>query len=158
MVYHVFISYATKDRDLFQIIDTVNKIEALDDVDKCYYWEGDTEDDIIQYMEENLRKCEIFILASSPNSLASEPVGIEWRAALKANKQIIPIFFDDSHIPMLLSSKVGVKFDIFNMEENIQQTISEVVKRINLLNNSSVDQSISSENIKSINEAVKKLF
>jgi len=131
-IYNIFISYSTKDKDSFKIKELAYTLEQLEPINKCFYWEHDTDDDIYKYMNEKLQESDIFILACSPNANKSKPIELEWQAALKLDKQIIPIFFKEKDIPALLTSKVGVEFDLFNMNESIEKLKNEVLRRVKL--------------------------
>lgn len=77
-------------------------------------------------MTEGLRECDILLLYCSENSDESESVKDEWTAAYKKKKKILPIFIEESHIPDLISTRRGVKFN----ESNLQKTIDEIKKII----------------------------
>ena len=68
----VFASYATKDAGLFHIQELSLGLEIYKDIDEVLYWEEDAHDNITQYMDEYVGKCDIFILFCSPNALKSD--------------------------------------------------------------------------------------
>ncbi|MFX0142175.1 MAG: toll/interleukin-1 receptor domain-containing protein, partial [Candidatus Hodarchaeota archaeon] len=121
-----FISYATKDTTKFQISRIADRLTEYPEIDDVLYWEEDLHDDIIKYMNDNIDKCNIFLLFCSENALASEPIETEWQTAFKLKKKIIPIFIDQSHIPPLISTKLGIQFD----ESKIDRTIKNIYKLI----------------------------
>ena len=82
-----FVSYATKDSSEFQIKSIAERLTEYSKIDDVLYWEEDMDDDIIKYMNDNLKKCNIFILFCSKNSMKSEPVEMEWTAALKSPRR-----------------------------------------------------------------------
>ncbi|MHA1104449.1 MAG: toll/interleukin-1 receptor domain-containing protein [Promethearchaeota archaeon] len=43
-------------------------------------------------MNDNIGKCDVFILFCSPNALKSKPIEEEWTAANMLGKTIIPVF------------------------------------------------------------------
>ena len=55
-------------------------------------------------MNDNLKTCQVFILFCSEYALESDPIEMEWTAALKLNKKMIPIFTNEEHIPPLLTT------------------------------------------------------
>lgn len=125
----VFVSYATKDAPSFRIEEIAEELTKTEEIDDVLYWQEDNKDNIIEYMNENLGKCEVVILFCSPNSLNSVPVQKEWTAAEGLNKPIIPVFLEVEHIPPLLITREGVKFDPFDFEKNIQELYKLIVKK-----------------------------
>jgi len=125
----VFISYATKDAETFQIKTIAEGLTACSDIEDVLYWQEDVHDDIYAYMNENLGKCDVFILFCSPNSTDSIPVNKEWHAADALNKPIIPVFTSSEHIPPLLRSRLGIQIDVFNVEDNIKKLYSLILKK-----------------------------
>ncbi|GAH00747.1 unnamed protein product, partial [marine sediment metagenome] len=122
----IFISYATTDSEYFQISRITNELTKYPEIEKILYWEEDLKDDIYNYMNTNVGACDVFILFCSPNALRSEAVQMEWQAALKIKKKIIPIFIEEKDIPPLLSNKLGVVFN----EEDFNKTIEKIHKLI----------------------------
>ena len=125
----VFISYATKDSNKFHIFEIAAKLTDYPEIDDVLYWEEDMEDDIIDYMNENVGLCDIFILFCSHNALSSEPVKMEWQAALKIRKKMIPVFLNEEHIPPLLTTKLGVQFNQNNLNETIENIYKLILKK-----------------------------
>lgn len=110
MVVKIFISYATKDSNIFHIGRTAMRLKDFPGIKDVFYWEEDMHDDIYKYMNEYIGKCDIFLAFCSKNALKSESVEIEWMAALRSKKKIIPIFTDEGDIPLLLGTKLGIEF------------------------------------------------
>ena len=132
----VFISYATKDSSKFQISKFAKKLKKYSELNNVLFWEKDMDDDIIKYMNDNIGKCDIFIIFCSKNALNSDSIEIEWQAALKLRKKIIPIFITESDIPPLLSSKLGIQFNGNNISNTVFQTYHLILKKLKLsLNN-----------------------
>ncbi len=113
----IYLSYSTLDSNKFSIASIAHKLESLPEIEKMLFWEEDMNDDIIEYMDENIAKCDVFLLFCSQNALNSEPVKMEWQSALKLKKKIIPVFINESDIPPLLSSKLGILFDKNNVDK-----------------------------------------
>jgi len=118
----VFASYATEDTEFFQVSRVAESLTHYAEIDDVLYWEEDLDDDIYEYMNRNIKKCDVFILFCSEHIEESEAVNIEWMAALKLKKKIIPIFIKESYIPPLLSTKFGIPFD--------RNTIDEIIKKL----------------------------
>ncbi|MFX1237345.1 MAG: toll/interleukin-1 receptor domain-containing protein [Promethearchaeota archaeon] len=125
----VFISYATKDAKLFKIEKFAEELKNMNNISDVFYWEEDTEDSIIGYMDESLGKCDVLVLFCSPNSLESIPVKKEWRAAEAIGKPIIPVFIKEDHIPTLLRDRIGVEYDTFNLENSIKSLHKIIAKK-----------------------------
>ena len=125
----VFISYATKDAETYQIKAIAEGLTACSEVEDVLYWQEDVHDDIYAYMNENIGKCDVLILFCSPNSRDSIPVGKEWMAADALNKPIIPVFTSPEHIPPLLRSRLGIQIDVFNVEDNIKKLHALILKK-----------------------------
>ena len=126
----VFVSYATKDAEIFHIKELAKSLSNYEKITNVLYWQEDMKDNIIKYMNDNLEKCDIMLLFCSPNALVSEPVEKEWNAADIMGKPIIPIFTDPAHIPPLLKTRLGVEFDPFNFQKNTNETYNLILKKL----------------------------
>ncbi|MFX1499540.1 MAG: toll/interleukin-1 receptor domain-containing protein [Promethearchaeota archaeon] len=126
----IFMSYATKDADLFKISEIATKLTSYNEIGNVLYWQEDAGTSIIEYMEQNLNKCDILLLFCSPNSLQSGAVKKEYEAAQIMGKIMIPIFTDIIHVPTLLQPERGVKFDMFNLQNTIEEIYDVVKKKI----------------------------
>ena len=118
----VFISYSTRDSKEFKIPYISEELEKFPEIEKALYWEEDVEDDIFEYMNKYIKECDVFILICSQSALDSEPVNMEWQAALKIKKKIIPIFKNEDDIPVLLTTKLGIKYN----EQNFEKTVNDL--------------------------------
>ncbi len=128
----VFVSYATVDSGHFQISKISEKLKKYPRIGDILYWEEALKDDIYDYMNINLEKCDIFLIFCSDNSKSSEPVQMEWKAALKLKKPIIPIFQDEHCMPALLSTKLGVQFRKDDINGTIEQIYKLISKKLDL--------------------------
>lgn len=126
----IFVSYATKDAKLYKIPKLAHKLETFKEIGEVLYWQEDMHDSIIEYMNDNLGKCEVVLLFCSPNALNSVPVKKEWMAAEALKKPIIPIFIKPEHIPPLLSDRLGYEFDSFDLQKNVQEIYELILKKI----------------------------
>lgn len=125
----IFISYSTKDTEIFKIRNISEKLTEFNDIEKVLYWEEDMQDNIIKYMNDNLGICDVVLLFCSPNSLKSTPVEKEWTAADAMEKPIIPVFIKKEHIPPLLKSRLGMEYDTFDQEKNIENLYRLILKK-----------------------------
>ena len=128
----IFVSYATLDSNDFQVSNIANLLAENHDIEKVFYWEEDLKDDIYEYMNKNLAKCDIFLIFCSANASQSEPVQMEWQAALKIKKKIIPVFINESDMPPLLSTKLGVQFIKNDIKKTADQIYQLILKKLNL--------------------------
>jgi len=128
----VFISYATTDSDYFQVSRMSKELTNYPEIEQVLFWEEDLHDDIYDYMETNLGKCDIFLLFCSPNALKSDAVKMEWQAALKIKKKIIPVFVREKHIPTLLSTKLGVHFSESDIDGTIKNIYDLIIKKLEI--------------------------
>lgn len=125
----VFVSYATKDAEWFKIKEISDILNNYNDIKKVLYWQEDMKDNIFEYMDENLGKCDVMLLFCSPHALKSKPVTKEWTAADSMEIPIVPIFFSPDHIPPLLKSRLGVQFLPFEFEQNVKKIHDLIVKK-----------------------------
>lgn len=125
----LFISYATKDSDLYRIKEVAKLLDSYKNIKKVLFWEKDMDDNIITYMNENLGKCDVMVLFCSKNTLNSVPVQKEWTAAEIMGKPIIPVFYNTNDIPPLLKSRLGVEFNFYNIQENARNLYELTFKK-----------------------------
>ena len=125
----VFLSYATKDAPLYRIKEIAEELTKFPEILDVLYWQEDMQDNIIEYMNDNLGRCHVILLFCSQNALDSEPVKKEWTAADAMGKPILPIFLKTDHIPPLLRSRLGVEFDKFDFKKNITILYELIIKK-----------------------------
>lgn len=125
----VFVSYSSKDSKTFKIRDISEKLKAYQGIRDVLFYEGESIDNIIKYMNDNLGECDAFLLFCSENALSSVPVEKEWTAAEAMGIPIIPIFFDLKHIPPLLQSRLGVQYDFYNLDQTLREIYSIIIKK-----------------------------
>ena len=128
----LFLSYSTLDTDHFQIKTIVEKLKAFPEIDKVFFWEVDSGENIVEYMERTLKICSVFVLFCSKNSLNSKSVTDEWQAAFQLRKKellkIIPVYEDESYIPVLLTPLLNVKFSNDNFIDFIVKLYKEILR------------------------------
>ena len=125
-----FISYSTKDAQIFRIKYIAEKLTSYPEIKDALYWQEDMNDNIIKYMSDNLGYCHIFILFCSPNALTSKPIEKEWTAADIMEKPIIPVFLNPDHIPNLLKSRLGLQIDIFDLDKTVSELHELILKKL----------------------------
>ncbi len=128
--YLIFVSYATKDAQTFKINEFAKKLKGFPEIKKVLYWQEHMQDNIFKFMNDNLGKCDIMLLFCSKNALNSKPVEKEWTAAEAIGVPIIPIFIDTDHIPPLLKSRLGIEYDINDIDKNIRDLRTLILKKI----------------------------
>jgi len=120
------------DSDYFRIAEIAKKLEKYNEIDKVLYWEADSGENIVEYMERTLKECSVFILFCSQNSLNSRAVTDEWQAAFQLRKKdllkIIPVYEEECHIPALLTPLLNVKFDKDNLDEFTEILFKEILR------------------------------
>ena len=115
----VFLSYSTLDSEYFRIPEVSKALESYTEIEKILYWEADSGENIVEYMERTLKECNVFILFCSKNSIKSKAVTDEWQAAFQLRKKgllkIVPVYEKEKYLPALLTPLLNVKFskDIF---------------------------------------------
>ncbi|MFX0001474.1 MAG: ABC transporter substrate-binding protein, partial [Candidatus Hermodarchaeota archaeon] len=131
-LYHVFISYSTLDTEYFQISKIVRHLELYPEIKKVLFWEADSKQNIVEFMEETLKKTNAFVLFCSENSMKSEAVKGEWQAAYQMVKKglmkMIPVYENEDHIPRLLWQMLNIKYTKDNFEEFIQKLYEEILR------------------------------
>ena len=128
----VFLSYATLDSDYFQISKIASELKDYPKITEVLYWEEDLHDDIYDYMDQNLGRCDVILLFCSPHSIESEPVQMEWKSALKIKKKIIPIFYNEEHIPNLLTTKLGLQFNRKKIDKVSEDLYNLILKKLEI--------------------------
>ena len=131
--FNIFLSYATQDNTLFRIPEIARRLEELPSVYRVFYWEKDSGQNIIEYMEENLERSKIFIHFCTENSKKSKSVKLEREAAIQLKQEdrirIIPVFQDPSDIPLLIKPFLGVQFDTENFDNFIEILNREIFRK-----------------------------
>lgn len=124
---HIFISYATKDADRFRITEVAESLTSHKEVETVLCWQKDAHGSLIEYMNENVPKCDIFLLCCSQAALQSDPIRVEWETAHIHKKYIIPIFESVEDIPPLLKRLRGIHFQSDNFEGTLSNLYQEIL-------------------------------
>ncbi|MFX1574176.1 MAG: leucine-rich repeat domain-containing protein [Promethearchaeota archaeon] len=128
----VFLSYSTLDSPYFQIPEIAESLEIYPEIDEIFYWEEDSGENIVEYMEKTLKKCNVFVLFCSPNSIKSQAVTDEWQAAFQLRKKkllkIVPVYEDEKYIPALLTPLLNTQFSKNNFSDFITKLYQEILR------------------------------
>lgn len=127
----VFVSYATKDAETFKIKQIAEKLTSYPKIKDVLYWQEDLDDNIFEYMNDNLGKCNVMVLFCSKAALKSVPVKKEWTAADAMRIPIIPVFLNPEHIPPLLKSRLGFEYDFYDFQKNVDMLRYLILKKCN---------------------------
>ena len=130
--FNIFTSYSTIDSDHFQIKRIVKSLKNYPRIDQVSYWERDSKENIVEFMERTLRESNVFILFCSENSLNSDAVTDEWQAAFQMRKggliKIIPIYEVQDHIPRVLWHLLNVKYTKRDFNGFIEKLYQEILR------------------------------
>jgi len=130
--HNIFISYSTLDSEYFQINKIVQKLEKYPDIDKVLYWEKDSKENIVEFMDRTLQESDVFILFCSERSLNSAAVSDEWQAAFQRRKKglikMIPVFEDEGHVPPILGHLLNVKYTKDDFDNFIEKLHREILR------------------------------
>ncbi|MFX0140355.1 MAG: toll/interleukin-1 receptor domain-containing protein, partial [Candidatus Hodarchaeota archaeon] len=128
---YIFLSYSTIDTDYFQISRVVKSLEEYPEINKVMYWEADSTQNIVEYMDKMLEKCDVFVLFCSENSMKSVSVRDEWQAAFQRRKKglitIIPVYEQAEHIPVILGHLLKVKYDKTDFNSFTRKLYQEIM-------------------------------
>ncbi len=128
----IFLSYSTLDSEYFQMEKIVNELEKYKEIEKVFFWESDSGENIVKFMDETLKRTNVFILFCTDNSMNSKAVNDEWQAAFQRRKKglmkIIPVFEDENHTPPLLGHLINVKYIKHDFEGFIKKLLKEILR------------------------------
>ncbi|NVM37328.1 MAG: right-handed parallel beta-helix repeat-containing protein [Candidatus Lokiarchaeota archaeon] len=130
--FNVFLSYSTLDTEYFDIKEVAKRLEFLPQIDKVFFWEVDSGENIVTYMERTLAITKVFVFFCSENSIRSKAVEDEWQAAFQMRKKglmkIVPIYEKEDLIPFLLTPLLNVKFTKDDFDGFIQKLYEEILR------------------------------
>jgi len=131
--YTVFLSYSTKDSEYYELPKIVKGLECYPDIEKVLFWEADSTQNIVDFMEETLKSCNVFVLFCSENSVKSAAVKDEWQAAFQRRKKkllkLIPVYEREEHIPAMLGHLLNVKYDKTDFDGFIEKLYKEIQRQ-----------------------------
>ena len=129
---NVFLSYSTLDADYFEISRIVRRLELYSEISNVYFWEVDSGENIVTFMEQTLQKTNTFVLFCTEHSIGSKAVEDEWQAAFQLRKEglmkMVPVYEKDEHLPYLLKPILNVKFSKDNFDGFIQKLYEEILR------------------------------
>ncbi len=127
----VFMSYSRLDSKTFLIAEIAKRLTIFKEIDEIFFYEGENYENIIEYMNDNIDKCDVFLAFCSQNALKSKWINLEWQAALSGGKTIIPIFIDfEADVPIILKPNLGVQFNLNDIIKNVDEIHSVILKAI----------------------------
>ena len=118
-VINIFISYSLKDGQSFKIKEITDSLSSYKEIGKILYNKEDVKDEFMKFRNLYIDECDVMILFCSLNALKSISIEEEWIAAHAKEKPIIPVYIQREHIPLTLRDKLGVEFDPFDLQSNI---------------------------------------
>jgi len=130
--YSIFLSYSTLDSDYFEIPRIVSSLEEYPEIEKVRYWEADSKQNIVEFMDETLQKSNVFVLFCSERSMKSGAVKDEWQAAFQRRKKellkLIPVYEQEEHIPAIMGHLLNVKFEKSDFDSFIEKLHQEILR------------------------------
>lgn len=130
--FKVFLSYFTLDSDRFQIDKIAKHLEKFTEIKKVYYYTKDSGQNIVEYMENTLSVCNIFVLFCTINSKKSKSVTGEWQSAYQLVKRdimkIIPVYEDEDDVPILLIPMLNIRYDKEDFKGFINKLYQEFLR------------------------------
>ena len=131
--FDVFLSYSTIDSDLFRIPEIASRLKKYPEINNVFYWEKNSGQSIIKFMDEKIEQSEVFIQFCSQNSKTSKSVQLERNSAIQLAQQdrirIIPVFLMPSDMPAILTSFLGVECTLNNFDDFIERLHKETLRR-----------------------------
>ena len=128
----VFLSYSTLDAEHFKISDIVKRLEKYPEIKKASYWQADSKQNIVKFMEDTLKNTDDFVLFCSKNSVKSNAVKDEWQAAFQLRKEglmkLVPVYEKEEHLPYLLKPMLNVKYDKDDFDGFIEKLYEEILR------------------------------
>ena len=128
----IFLSYSTLDGEYYKIPEIVKSLEKFPEIQKASYWQADSKQNIVEFMEDTLKNTDVFVLFCSTNSMKSNAVKDEWQAAFQMRKKgmlkIIPVYEDDEDVPVLLWQMLNVKYTKNKFDSFIDKLHEEILR------------------------------
>ncbi|MFX0073984.1 MAG: toll/interleukin-1 receptor domain-containing protein [Candidatus Hermodarchaeota archaeon] len=128
--FSIYICYAEEDAELFKIKEVANILVNSEEIRNVLYPQPEIDKDVLDYMDENLKNCDLMLLFCSPNVIKSKPTEDQWTEAEINGKPIIPVFVNPEHIPNLLRSRLGIEYDVFDINKNISNLKDLIFKKL----------------------------
>ncbi|MFX1365922.1 MAG: toll/interleukin-1 receptor domain-containing protein [Promethearchaeota archaeon] len=128
--FRIFVSYSRRDSNIFHVAKIAKELEKYQEIETVFFYEGVDYENIIKYMNDNIRRSDVFISFCSQNALQSKYIEMEWQAALAESKLIIPIFLDYDNVPSLIKPYLGVQFIQDNLTHNVEEIYKVLLKQV----------------------------
>ena len=129
----VFLSYSTLDSEHYNISEMAKRLEEYPEINKVFYWEVDSGESVVDFMEETLKISNVFVLICTENSIKSEAVKGEWQAAYQLRKRgkmkIVPVFEKEDDVPLLLLPLLSVEFTKDDFGGFIEKLYKEITRK-----------------------------
>jgi len=130
--FNIFLSYSTLDTDYFRIKEVAKRLESYPRINKVLFWEEDSQENIVVYMEKTLQISKVFVFFCSQHAVKSKAVADEWQAAFQMRKKglikIVPVYEKEELIPNLLMPLLNVKFTKDDFDGFIQKLHDEILR------------------------------
>ena len=130
--FNIFLSYSTLDTDYFRIKEIAKRLESYPRINKVLFWEEDSQENIVVYMEKTLQMSKVFVFFCSQKAIKSKAVADEWQAAFQMRKKglikIIPVYEKEELIPNLLMPLLNVKYTKDDFEGFIEKLYEEILR------------------------------
>jgi len=131
-ILNIFLSYSTLDTDHFEISRIVRRLKLYPEIMNVFFWEADSGENIVEYMEKTLKETNVFVLFCSENSIRSKSVEGEWQAAYQLRKEglmkIVPVYEREEDIPYLLKPILNVRFTKEKFDDFIEKLYKEILR------------------------------
>jgi len=130
--FNIFLSYSTLDTDYFRVKEVAKRLESYPRIKKVLFWEEDSQENIVVYMEKALQMSKVFIFFCSQKAVKSKAVADEWQAAFQMRKKgllkIVPVYEKEELIPNLLMPLLNVKYTKDDFDGFIQKLHDEILR------------------------------
>jgi len=130
--FNIFLSYSTLDTNYFKIKEVANRLESYPRINNVLFWEEDSQENIVVYMEKTLSMSKVFVFFCSENAVKSKAVADEWQAAFQMRKKgmmkIVPVYEKEELIPNLLMPLLNVKYTKDDFDGFIQRLYDEILR------------------------------
>ncbi|MFX1572300.1 MAG: NosD domain-containing protein [Promethearchaeota archaeon] len=130
--FNVFLSYSTLDTEYFNVKEIAKRLESFPEIDRVFFWEEDSGENIVTYMERTLAMTKAFVFFCTEHSVRSKAVEDEWQAAFQMRKKgllkIVPVYENENIIPFLLMPLLNVKYTKDDFDGFIQKLYEEILR------------------------------
>ncbi len=130
--FNIFLSYSTLDTDYFRVKEVAKRLESYPRINKVLFWEEDSQENIVVYMEKALQMSKVFVFFCSQKAVKSKAVADEWQAAFQMRKKgllkIVPVYEKEELIPNLLMPLLNVKYTKDDFDGFIQKLHDEILR------------------------------